>query len=192
MIKALLTKPEKELLGLSKNKNIDDILSWKISNVWFPIAVIVLTLFAYLLLIPVEKKTFIDFFNLLLNGSILMVALNRMSSFISYYPKIQFGNERPININLGNLKMKILFYVVILVVAIIILYSYQVIYKPFPFSWFSAFILFSSIILLWFSVDVTKVTFLLQESLLNNTFESNFKKDQELIIQIPPENEIKF
>jgi hypothetical protein len=192
MVSIFLSDSENSLISFSEKDNKEELINWKIPNLLFPLIVVAVSLIAYGIFIPADKKNWSDFFNLLLNGSIPMVAFNRMSSIISYFSKIEFSDAKKLGISLKNLRMKILFYIIFLILAIIFLYSYQVINKPFDLSCLTLLQFILSGLLFWFSADVTKVAFLLQETLLNNTYELSFRKAQQLITKIPQDNEITF
>ena len=192
MLSVFLKKEETSLISISERDNNEELLNWKIPNVLFPLIVIAVSLVAYGIFIPNDRKNWIDFFNLLLNGSIPMIAFNRMSSIISYFSKIEFSDAKKLGINLKNLRMKILLYIIILIVSIVILYSFQVINKPFQISCIIVVQRIASGLLFWFSVDATKVAFLLQESLLKNTYELSFRKEMDSINQTPSSNDINF
>lgn len=192
MVSIFLNPDENKLISVSEKDNKEDLISWKIPNVLFPLIVIVFSLIAYILFIPGEKQSCKEFFNLLLNGSVPMVAFNRMSSIINYFSKIEFNDAKKLGINLKNLKMKILFYLIVLILAIIVLYCYQVINRPFEISCLTFLQLLFSGLLVWFAADVTKISFLLQETLLTNTYELSFRKAQQSITETPENNDIQF
>lgn len=192
MLSIFLKKEETQLITLSEKDNNEELLNWKIPNVLFPLIVIAVSLLAYGVFIPNEKKDWTDFFNLMLNGSILMVAFNRMSSIVSYFSKIEFSDAQKLGVNLKNLRMKILTYIIILILLIIFFYCFQVINRPFKLSCFIAVQLILSGLLFWFSVNATKIAFLLQESLLKNTYELSFRKEMNSIQQTPTSNDISF
>jgi hypothetical protein len=192
MLSIFLNKAEASLISFSAKDNNEELLNWKIPNVLFPLIVVAVSLIAYVIFVPSDQKNLTGFFNLLLNGSIPMVAFNRMSSIVSYFSKIEFSDAKKLGINLNNLRMKILLYIIILILAIIFIYSFQVINKPFELSCLTLVQLILSGLVFWFSVDATKVAFLLQESLLTNTYEISFRNEQKLINQTPTDNDIKF
>jgi hypothetical protein len=192
MVSIFLRQNEKSLISKSEKDNTEELINWKIPNLLFPLIVIAVSLIAYGIFIPYDNKNWPDFFNLLLNGSIPMVAFNRMSSIVSYFSKIEFSDAKKLGISLKNLRMKILSYIIGLILAIIFLYSYQVINRPFEFSCLTVIQLIISGFLFWFSADVTKVAYLLQETLLNNTYEVSFKKAQQTITETPQDNDINF
>ena len=192
MLTYLLNKQESNLVSLSKKDNKEELLGWKIPNVLFPLTVIVFSLIAYWGFTPNEKFDGITFFNLLVNGSILIAAFNRMSSLITYYSKIEFVDSKKLKINLRNIKMKIFGYIIFLVLAIASVYSYQVINRPFD-EVHTIFIQFTlSGLFFWFSIDATKVTFLLQDAFLNNTYELNFRTQMQSVTQTPTSDEIQY
>ncbi|MNE10980.1 hypothetical protein D3C80_1037190 [compost metagenome] len=190
MLSYCLNKQENLVINLSQKSNEEELLGWKIPNILFPLAVIVFSLFAYVFL----SKMFdwLTFFNLLVNGSILMAAFNRMSSMITYTSKIEFEDSKKLGINLRNVKMKISGYSIILVLFIALLYSHQVINKPFNNACTIIFQLVISVLFFWFAIDATKVAFLMQEAFLKSTYETSFRIEQNLINQTPEDNDIRF
>lgn len=193
MLSCLLNKQESKVIELSEQHNEDELLGWQIPNIFFPLIVIGVSLLAYGFLTPKGKFEWLSLFNLLVNGSILMTSFNRMSSMISYFSKIEFiESKKRLGINLRNVKMKILAYSLFLVLIITVLYSYQVIYKPFTESCIILTQLILSGLLFWCSIDATKVAFLLQDAFLNNTYELSFKAEMQSVSQTPPPDDIKF
>lgn len=190
MLSYCLNKQEIKVVHLSKQSNNEELLGWKIPNVLFPLAVIVFSLIAYTIL--TKKFDWLTFFNLLVNGSILMAAFNRMGSMITYASKIEFVDAKKLGINLRNVKMKIFIYSIILVLFISLFYSHQVINKPFDNAYTIIFQLIISGLFFWFAIDATKVAFLLQEAFLKGAYELSVRIEQELVIQTPEDNDIKF
>ncbi len=192
MLSFILNKQESRVVALSKESNGEELLGWQIPNVFFPLVVIAFSLIAYALL--GKNFDWVSFFNLLVNGSILMAAFNRMSSMISYTSKIEFdaNNAKKLGINLRNVKMKISGYSIFLVLFIAILYSHQVINKPFDKVCIIVIQFFASSLFFWSAIDATKVAFLLQEAFLRSTYETSFKLEQQLINETPLNNDIKF
>jgi hypothetical protein len=192
MLKYILNDQESKVISLSEKHNEEELLGWKIPNVFFPLCVIIFSLFAYWILIPKDKFDWITFFNLLVNGSVLMAAFNRMSSMISYYSKIDFTDSKRLGINIRNVRMKIMIYSFFLILGIALVYSNQVINKPFNDGCVILFQFILSALLFWFSIDATKIAFLLQEAFLKNTYELAFRLQMQSVTQTPPTDDIQF
>lgn len=192
MIVWFLNEKEINLISLSEKYNNEELVNWKIPNFSLPLIIIGISLFAYIVLLPSEVKNFKDFFNLVLNGSIPMVAFTRASSALSYLSKMDFKESEKLGVNLKNLRLKISIYIISLVSFIIILYCFQVIYKPFDFSFFTLLQFILSLILFFISLSATKATFLLQEAFLLNTYLLSFKKNQESLNKEIKDDEISF
>jgi hypothetical protein len=190
MLSFCLNSQESKVVALSKKTNEEVLLSWEIPNVLFPLVVIVFSLVAYLFL--TKKFDWLTFSNLLVNGSILMAAFNRMSSMITYTSKIEFVDSKKLGINLRNIKMKITGYSFVLVLFISLFYSHQVINKPFDTTCTIFFQFLISTLFFWSAIDATKVAFLMQEALLKSAYETGFRMEQEAINQTPPDNDINF
>lgn len=195
MLSYCLNKQETSVVSLSKKSNGEELLSWQIPNVLFPLAVIAFSLVIYVLT-SLSSKSFEWFtlWSLLVNGSILMAAFNRMSSMISYTSKIEFdaNNAKKLGINLRNVKMKIQTYSIFLVLLIASFYSYQVINKPFDNGCEIVIQFIFSGLFFLFAIDATKVAFLLQEAFLSNTYLISIELEQQSIKETPKDNDIKF
>lgn len=192
MVSWILNEKENLLISLSEKDNNEELVNWHIPNFSFPLIVIGISLFAYLVFVPNEIKTFSEFFNLTLNGSIPMVAFNRISAALSYMSKIDFNDSKKLGVNLKNIRLKINIYILSLVAIIIILYCFQVIYRPFEISIITFIQFIFSGFLFWLSLGATKVTFLLQESFLTNTYQLSFRKNQELLNKKPEDDDVKY
>lgn len=195
MLSYCLNKQEASVVSLSKKSNGEELLSWQIPNVLFPLAVIAFSLIIYVLT-SLSSKNFewSTLCSLLVNGSILMTAFNRMSSMISYTSKIEFdaNNAKKLGINLRNVKMKMQTYSFFLVLLIASFYSYQVINRPLDnVCEILIQFIFSGLFFL-FAIDATKVAFLLQEAFLSNTYLISLELEQQSIKETPTDNDIKF
>lgn len=192
MLSCILNKRELKVVALSEKSNEEELLGWQIPNVLFPLAVIAFSLLSYLLFTKLFNWT--SFFNLLVNGSILMAAFNRMSSMISYASKIELdkNNAKKLGINLRNIKMKIIGYSVFLVLFIAVLYSYQVIHKPFEENGIIFLQFLFSCFFFWGAVDATKIAYLFQEAFLQNSYLLSIELEQQSIKETPEDNDIQF
>ncbi|MFT4017693.1 MAG: hypothetical protein QM668_12080 [Agriterribacter sp.] len=177
-IRLLVSKKEKLLLKKLEEANQEEMLSWKLPNLYYPILVISFSLISFWMFKDSDSKSFVAFINLVLNGSIPMVALNRLSSLGINIFKFDKTKERKGKNNTYALRIKIHYYSMGLVFAIALFYIFQVINTPFDLSWTVLIQLLIAALCVEQSLKVSKYAFLLQEKLMDITF------DQEMRIEI--------
>ncbi|MBP6235341.1 MAG: hypothetical protein KA270_01840 [Saprospiraceae bacterium] len=171
----LFSKSEQELLSKAERTNTDELFYWKLPNVIYPFVVIFISLIFYLAFKPEDKFTWIGLLNLIFNGSLAMVALNRMSSIGTNLFKFDKAKEQNANTNTTALRVKIDDYSKLLVVFISALYIYQVIKGPFNLDCWLFVQLFCSILFLWLALGFSKYAYLLQERLMDRTIGDDIK-----------------
>ncbi len=171
----LFSSDERTLLLKAEKTNSDELLYWRMPNVIYPFFVIIISIVFFFLFKPQDKFTWIGMINLLFNGSLPMVALNRMSSIGSHLFKFDIAKEKSHNTNSTSLRVKINDYSKILLILIASLYIYQVINTPFDSTpWLLLQILFS-IVFIILSLDFSKYAYLLQERLMERTIGDDIK-----------------
>ncbi len=74
-----VNKKDRELINNIKKSNSEDDSIWKIPNLIFPLAAIFLALLANLLFSNFEA-TFFSYVNIMLNGSLPLIAINQISA----------------------------------------------------------------------------------------------------------------
>lgn len=175
---SIVSPSEKELLQQIELSNNADVTLWRISNVIIPIITIFISLVCYYIFKSSCTKTYISVLNLLINGSIPMIALNRIGGIGIYLFKYDRGKERLYGISdTYMLRTKLFFGFLIIVICTIILYVYQVLYNPFSLS-FNLFIIIAfSVALVYVSIDISKKIYLLQDKLIDTTFEQIIRED---------------
>ena len=176
MFNLFFTIKETTFLKKVEGINEDELLLWKLPNIIYPFVVILVSLLCYGMFKPADKFTWNGLFNLLFNGSLAMVALNRMSSLGGNLFKYDKSKEAKANTTTANLRVKIDDYSKMLVLGIAILYIFQVINTPFEFSWWLVVQLMVSSIFIAYSLYLSKYAFLLQERLLDKTFADEIKE----------------
>jgi hypothetical protein len=167
---------EKELLKKAERLNNDELFYWKLPNIIYPFIVILLSLFAFYFFKTPEKFTWIGLINLLFNGSLPLIALNRISSIGSNLFKFNSQKESQYNTNTQQLRVKIDDYSKFLILIIAFLYIYQVVNSPFLGSYWLLLQLFVSILVIFFSLRFSKYAYLLQEKLLERTIGDEIKE----------------
>lgn len=173
----LFSESERELLLKAEKTNSDELLYWKMPNIIYPFMVIVASLVFFLIFKQsVNKFTWPGMLNLLFNGSLAMVALNRMSSIGSNLFKFDKAKEKSSNTDTVALRVKIDEYSKWLIFFISALYIYQVINAPFEMSWWLWVQLFFSAVFIWLALGFSKYAYLLQERLMERTIGDDIKE----------------
>jgi len=168
-----VTTEEKKFLKEVELSNNTDISFWKVNNIIIPAITIFLTIIVYAAFKHRHEQPweFVAFVNLILNGSIPMIALNRLSGIGIYLFKYDKSKEKELGISdTYPLRTRMFFWLFFLVVSTAILYMYQVINNPFTSSWWLLVIFLLSITSVYTSITLAKNIFLLQEKMLENTF----------------------
>lgn len=178
MISLFLSKKYKMLLKDSEKINEDEMLSWKLPNLAYPICAVIFSWICYFAFKSNSLISFQGFLNLLLNGSLPMLALNRLGSLgvnLFKYDKLKEKEKK--NLNTYNLRVTLYYYSFGLVFSIAILYIYQVINTPFNY-WLNILI---QVLLIFFlireAIIVSKYGYLLQEKLLERTIGDDIKEN---------------
>lgn len=171
----LFSQSEQDLLLKAERLNSDELFYWKLPNVIYPFVVILISLVFYFAFKPEDKFTWTGLLNLIFNGSLAMVALNRMSSIGTNLFKFDKAKEKITNTNTTALRVKIDDYSKLLIVFISALYIYQVIKGPFVLSCWLIIQLLISIIFIWFALGFSKYAYLLQERLMERTIGDDIK-----------------
>lgn len=178
MISLILSKKEREFLKRIEKENLDEMLGWKLPNVFFPLTVIVISTICFLLFKENDKITFFSFFNLLVNGSLPLLALNRLSNLGINIFKFDKTKEKHIfNEDTYKLRVAIHYYSSFLIFAIAIFYIYQVINTPFNIWWNIFIQIFIAIIFIIQSFKISKYGYILQEKMLERTVGDDIKEN---------------
>ncbi|RZK03762.1 MAG: hypothetical protein EOO43_22970 [Flavobacterium sp.] len=174
---SIISPKEKELLAKIEANNDKDISIWRISNIIIPIVTIGVSIVCALLF----KKgswTPISIINLLLTGAIPMIALNRISSMGVYLFKYDRTKEKLYGIeDTFLLRTKLALGLVLLVASAMILYIHQVLNYPFNLDWIIVLILPLSIFSVYTSIHLSKKVYLLQDKLIDNTFDREISEE---------------
>jgi hypothetical protein len=175
---SIISPVEKELLKQIEDNNDTDVALWRISNVIIPIITIAISLVCFLLFKPSKSISLAAFLNLLVNGSIPMIALNRIGGMGIYLFKYDRGKERQYGISdTYLLRTKLFFWFLFLVIGTIILYVYQVLHNPFDLSLSIILLIAISVGSVYFSVGASKKVYLLQDRLIDRTFDQDIRDD---------------
>lgn len=169
---SIISSEEKALLRSIEEKNDSDVSLWKLSNIIIPLITVGLSLACFTVFKNKNKPVeFITYLNLLLNGSIPMIALNRIGAMGIYLFKYDKSKEKEYGIkDTYFLRTKLFYWFLLVVVGTMALYIYQVSNNPFELSWALIIPLFLSVISVIFSITVAKQVYLLQEKMMENTF----------------------
>ena len=177
---SIISASEKQLLKKLELNNDPDLSVWRISNVWIPVISIVIALLAYGLFKDNKSNEVIAYINLILNGSVPMIALTRIGTNGIYLLKYNSSKEKQYGI--GDtfwLRAKLMLFFILIFIGTIFLYVYQVLNNPFDYSWQLLFTFSFSLLAVYFAISVTKSIFLLQEKMIDVTFEKEVLDDME-------------
>ena len=178
MLKFLLSDTEVNFLNKSEFLNREEMLSWKLPNLYYPLFAIVASMISFLAFKNSEQITTVAFLNLVLNGSIPMVALNRLSSLgVNLFKFDKSKEKEKSNGDTTNLRIKIHYYSQGLVFSIALFYIFQVIHTPFTLSCWTILQLGISYICIDQSLRVSKYAFLLQEKLIDSTYDKEIRTE---------------
>ena len=177
-VRLLFSNTESFFLKRLEISNQEEMLSWKLPNFYYPLCAIALSLISYLMFKDSNSQSFGAFVNLLLNGSIPMVALNRLSSLGVNIFRFDKSKERTkTNKDTYNLRLKLHYYSQLLVFGIALFYVFQVIHNPFDVSWWIILQLIVSFFCIEQSLKISKYAFLLQERLIDTTYDQEMRNE---------------
>lgn len=175
---SLISPAEKELLRKIELSNDADVSLWRISNIIIPIATIIISIVCSIIFKLKTPFVLITYLNLLLNGAIPMIALNRISGMGVYLFRYDRSKEK--GYGLGDtviLRTKLFTWFLFLLIGTVILYIYQVLNYPFSLGWSLLFIFLFSIYSVYSSIKVSKKVYLLQDKLIDKTFDQEIRDD---------------
>ena len=179
MISKIIFRRDVIFLRRLERANKDEMLSWQLPNLYYPICAIILSLLSFLIFKDSSKRTTIAFVNLLINGSVPMMALNRLSTLgVNIFKFDREKEKKKSKYDTYNLRLRIHYYSYALILAIAVLYIFQVTNNPFDWSWWFCLQIPLSIFCVYEALEISKYAYLLQERLIDSTF------DQEIIIDM--------
>lgn len=177
MLYFVLNKSDNGLFKKLEVANREEMLSWKLPNLYYPLFAIIASMISFLIFKKSEDVSFVAFVNLVLNGSIPMIALNRLSSLGINLFRFDKGKEKAKSLDTYNLRNKIHYYSQGLVFTIALFYIFQVIHTPFDLTWWILVQIILSVFCIFQSLKVSKYAFLLQEKLIDTTFDKEIRDE---------------
>lgn len=184
---SIISSEEKALLKSIEESNDSEVSLWKLSNIIIPIITVFLSLASFTVFKKdIKSVEFITYANLLLNGSIPMIALNRIGAMGVYLFKYDKSKEKEFGItDTYYLRTKLFYWFLFVVIGTMFLYIYQVSNNPFSLTWWLILTFSLSILSVFFSVKIAKQVYLLQEKMMeNNFFQKINAKTQETKIHL--------
>lgn len=177
---SIISPSEKELLNRIEANSGTDLSLWKISNLIIPFVSILISITAFSIFKNKENVSLITYLNLLVNGSIPMIALNRIGGMGSYLFKFDKSKEKQYGLDdTSFLRTKLFYWFLIVLLGSIFLYVYQVINNPFELSWSLLLVFLFSFLSVRLSIDIAKKVFLLHDKLIDKTFDQEVREDME-------------
>lgn len=173
---AIINSTEKDLIRAIEEKHKDDSLLWKLPNLVFPLTTILLALICFLAFSDNRFKM-INYLNLVINGSLPLIAINQISSTGIHIFKFDREKEKLYGQNTFMLRTKLFWYSMGILILGVILFAFQVITNPFS-NWLLliVMILISSL-LIYCSSFVSKRLYLLQDNFIERTFDSDIRDE---------------
>jgi len=178
----LIKKSEKELLNKIAEANENENSLWYIPNLLIPIGAIILTIICFFAFSD-KRYDYAIYANLILNGSLPLIAINQISGTGVYIFRFDRNKERLANLDNDtiSLRTKLLYSSFGILTVGVILFAFQVINTPYLNPYLVLFLLAISSFLIWISSNVAKKIFLLQEDFIEKTFDDNMRdKSKEL------------
>lgn len=171
---AVISDSERDLLTSIEQENKDDNKLWKVPNLIVPLATILLALICFVSFSE-ERYRFISYLNIIINGSLPLIAINQISATGIHIFKYDKAQERKFGNNTFMLRTKLFWYSLGVLVLGVILFAVQVINNPFN-SWMElVFLSFLSALLIITSSYITRRLYLLQEEFVGKTFDKDMK-----------------
>lgn len=178
MVNRLFTKPERSFLGNLEKSNSDDLFYWEMSNIGLPFVVIIATLICSYLFKQKSDSSWILLINLLFNGSLPIIALNRIGGICFILFKFDKSKEKFLPVDTTKLRTKLVFFVICLLLSIWILYIYQVSFNPFVnWSYWMIFQFIISAFFIYASLEFSKYAHLLQEKSIERSIVDEIREE---------------
>jgi len=167
---AIINSSEKDLLDTIEDGNKEENSLWKVPNLIVPFATIFLAIICFVSFSN-NRACIISYFNLIINGSLPLIAINQISTTGTHLFKYNKEQEKRFGNNTFMLRTKLFWYSLAVLILGVILFAVQVINNPFS-SWLAlAFLMIVSSALIYASSYISRRLFLLQENFLDNTFD---------------------
>lgn len=167
---SIITKKESDLFKKIEEGNQEDVALWKLPNLIIPLGAIILSIVALFAFDKDDRGHIYSYYGLLLNGAIPLIALNQLSTLGLFIFKYDKSKEKELGIfDTSYLRTKLFFGFLGILIGNLILYIYQVLETPNEHI-LIIFILFISLLGLYYSSVISKKIFLLQDKLLEASF----------------------
>jgi hypothetical protein len=174
----LIKDSEKEFLKAIEDFHKDDNSLWKLPNLFIPIAAILLAILCYLAFSD-NRWEFLNYLNLIVNGSLPLIAINQISGLSVHIFKYDKSVEKKFETNTFMLRTKLFWSSISILIFGVLLFAFQVISNPFNNFILLIIMFLLSACLVWFSSYVSRRLYLLQEDFIERTFDSEIRKEAE-------------
>jgi len=173
---AIISNTEQELISAIEEHHRNDNALWKLPNLIIPIATIILALICHLAFSE-NRFSAVNYFNLMINGSLPLIAINQISSTGIHIFKYDKAQEDRFGKNTFMLRTKLFWYSIAVLVLGVILFAFQVISNPFSHWGLLSLMLLISSSLIWFSSFVSRRVYLLQDNFIEKTFDNQIREE---------------
>lgn len=177
---AIISNAEQELISAIEEHHKDDNTLWKLPNLVIPIATIILALICHLGFSE-SRFTVINYFNLVVNGSLPLIAINHISATGIHIFRYDRSQEAQFGADTFMLRTKLFWLSLAVLVIGVLLFAFQVITNPFNSWLLLIFMLFFSSSLIWFSSYVARRVYLLQDTFIERTFNNEISDEAKSI-----------
>lgn len=175
----MLTKKELEIIKKIRNDSSNDLSTWTFINFGLPLAIVIITL---LVVFFYRNNSFSDdFYRTLFNGSLPLVAINFIITGAFFLIKFNKKKEDDFSLNIGNLRAKLLGFVLLVLAGSWLIYGSQAMFSPFGNPIHKFLQVIGSLFFLTFSYFLSRILFLLQEEVLDKSYGGlNYKDEKNL------------
>lgn len=174
---AIIKNSEKELLNEVAEANKDQNSLWRIPNLFIPIGAIILA-FVCLIAFSEKRSEYLVYLNLLVNGSLPLIAINQISGIGLHVFKFDKNKEKLMHLNeTWMLRTKLLYLSFVILMVGVIIFAVQVINTPYSDLLSITVLLIISILLILGSSFVSRKIFLLQEDFLEKTYDAAIRNE---------------
>lgn len=173
---AIISKNESKLFSEIEAEHKEDSVLWKVPNLVVPIGTIVLALLC-LVAFSDKRFEFLNYLNLIINGSLPLIAINQISSSGSYVFKFDKSTEKRLQKDTSMLRTKLFYFSLAILVLGVLLFAFQVIGNPFSSYVPLSIMILLSVLLVCFSSFVSKRVYLLQDSFIEKTYDNQLRQE---------------
>ncbi len=176
----LFNQGEEEIFSKIRENAKEDLKTWNIANLFFPVATILITIMFYFFspsFVGFKEYSFVEFksviksiVNLLLNGSIPLIGLGLLVSSGYFLLKFDKKKEQDFGLKIFNTRQKMLSIAFVYYLFLSSIFAIQAIFNPFSGIAKPLFMILLTALGMVFSFKISNKLFLLQEEYIDQSF----------------------